>query len=156
METTNQAYAIPVCSGMSPSGFTPLQFAAACCKKFLPKMHVAAASLQKFWMRCILQRTKTIWREGNSPEKWTEAKSFRPVAICSAFSQKFLDEIHIAAASHKKFWTKCALQHLLSKVFDPLHFAERSLKSFGCAAFCRAFSQKVWSRCTFAAAPPQK
>ena len=141
---------------MSPSGFTPLQFAAACCKKFLPKMHVAAASLQKFWMRCILQRTKIIWREGNSTEKWTKAKSFRPAAICSAFSQKILDEIHIAAASHKKFWTKCTLQHLLSKVFDPLHFAERSLKSFGCAAFCRAFSQKVWSRCTFAAAPPQK
>ena len=141
---------------MSPSGFTPLQFAAACCKKFLPKMHVAAASLQKFLMRCILQHTKTIWREGNSPEKWTEAKSFRPAAICSAFSQKILDEIHIAAASHKKFWTKCTLQHLLSKVFDPLHFAERSLKSFGCAAFCRAFSQKVWSLCTFAAAPPQK
>lgn len=141
---------------MLPSGFTPLQFAAACRKKFLPKMHVAAAYLQKFWMRCILQHTKTIWCEGNSPEKWTETKSFRPAAICSAFSQKILDEIHIAAASHKKFWTKCTLQHLLSKVFDPLHFAERSLKSFGCAAFCRAFSQKVWSRCTFAAAPPQK
>ena len=141
---------------MSPSGFTPLQFAAACCKKFLPKMHVAAASLQKFLMRCILQRTKTIWREGNSTEKWIKTKSFRPAAICSAFSQKILDEIHIAAASHKKFWTKCTLQHLLSKVFDPLHFAERSLKSFGCAAFCRAFSQKVWSLCTFAAAPPQK
>ena len=141
---------------MSPSGFTPLQSAAACCKKFLPKMHVAAAYLQKFWMRCILQHTKTIWRDGNSPEKWIETKSFRPFAICSAFSQKILDEIHIAAASHKKFWPKCTLQRLFSKVFDPLHFAERSLKSFGCAAFCRAFSQKVWSRCTFAAAPPQK
>ncbi len=127
---------------MSPSGFTPLQFAAACCKKFLPKMHVAAASLQKFLMRCILQHTKTIWREGNSPEKWTEAKSFRPAAICSAFSQKILDEIHIAAASHKKFWPKCILQCILSKVLDALHFAERSLKKFGAAALLQQLRHK--------------
>ena len=145
-------------------------FAAVCCQAVLPYCNLQRLVAKSFCRKCTLQQpfsksfgcaafcsaSKTIWREGNSTEKWTKTKSFRPAAICSAFSQKILDEIHIAAASHKKFWTKCTLQHLLSKVFDPLHFAERSLKSFGCAAFCRAFSQKVWSLCTFAAAPPQK
>lgn len=127
---------------MLPSGFTPLQFAAACRKKFLPKMHVAAAYLQKFWMRCILQHTKTIWCEGNSPEKWIETKSFRPFAICSAFSQKILDEIHVAAASHKKFLPKCTLQHLFSKVLGALHFAGTSLKKFGTAALLQQLRHK--------------
>lgn len=93
-------------------------------------------------MRCILQHTKTIWRDGNSPEKWIETKSFRPFAICSAFSQKNLDEIHIAAASHKKFWPKCILQSLLTKGFDLLHFAGPSLKKFGTAALLQQLRHK--------------
>jgi len=127
---------------MSPSGFTPLQFAAACRKKFLVEIHIAAASLQKSWIRCILQRTKIVWCEGNLPEKWTETKSFRLAAICSTFSQKKLDEIHFAAASHKKFLLRCTLQELLAKVFGPLHFAGPSFKKFGAAALLQQLRHK--------------
>ena len=130
--------------------------AAVCHQAVLPHCNLQRLVAKSFCRKCTLQQpfsksfgcaafcsaSKTIWREGNSTEKWTKTKSFRPAAICSAFSQKILDEIHIAAASHKKFWTKCTLQLLLTKGFDPLHFAGPSLKKFGATALLQQLRHK--------------